>query len=211
MPSTIRDILNIRPRNLKVVIFATLEVKVIDKENDRMFRRVEEPIPAFILLYHYPNEFPHYPTMDYLHATVPQVPLIQPTPLAMLPLLKPIRMVGPSMDCQWEEFEVKVKRSNDNFKDEVVCRNPSFGLATKAKGVARLRAKRKEARDSRQRHCKSAGQEEARELRQEEARELRQKEARELRQEEARESHHILPGMQESARECEKVLESVRE
>jgi hypothetical protein len=37
------------------------------------------------------------------------------------------------------------------------------------KGVTRLRAKRKEARESRQRHCKSAGQEEA------------------------RESHHILP------------------
>ncbi len=62
------------------------------------------------------------------------------------------------------------------------CRNPSFGLATKAKGVARLRAKRKEARESRQRHCKSAGQ----------------GEARELRQEEARESHHILPGVLES-------------
>jgi hypothetical protein len=41
------------------------------------------------------------------------------------------------------------------------CRNPSFGLATKAKGVVRLQAKRKEAGESRQRHCKSAGQEEA--------------------------------------------------
>jgi len=67
----------------------------------------------------------------------------------------------------------------------IVCRNPSFGLATKAKGVARLRAKRKEAR----------------ELRQEEAWEIRQEEARELRQEEARESHHILPGVLESVRE----------
>jgi hypothetical protein len=63
------------------------------------------------------------------------------------------------------------------FKDR--CRNPSFGLATNAKGIARLRANRKEARESRQRHCKNAGQEEA----------------RELRQEEARESHHILPGV----------------
>jgi hypothetical protein len=63
--------------------------------------------------------------------------------------------------------------------EELKCRNPSFGLATKAKGVARLRAKRKEARESRQRHSKSAGQEEA----------------RELRQEEARESHHIFPGV----------------
>jgi len=70
-----------------------------------------------------------------------------------------------------------------------VCRNLSFGLATKAKGVARLQAKRKEVRKSRQRHYKSAGQEEA----------------RELRQKEARESHHILPGMLESVRECEGV------
>ncbi len=60
---------------------------------------------------------------------------------------------------------------------------------TKAKGVARLRAKRKEARESRQRHCKSAGQEEA----------------RELRQEEARESHNILLGVLESVREYEGV------
>jgi hypothetical protein len=36
-------------------------------------------------------------------------------------------------------------------------------------------------------------------------------EAQESRQKEARESHHILPGVQESVRECEKVLESVRE
>jgi len=59
---------------------------------------------------------------------------------------------------------------------------------TKAKGVARLQAKRKEARESRQRHCKSAGQEEA----------------RELRQEETWESHHI-PGVLESVREYEGV------
>jgi len=61
------------------------------------------------------------------------------------------------------------------------CRNPSFGLATKAKGVARLWVKRKEARESRQRHCKGASQEEA------------------------RESHHILLGVLESVREYEGV------
>ncbi len=61
------------------------------------------------------------------------------------------------------------------------CRNPSFRLATKAKGVARLRAKKKESRESRQRHCKSADQKEA------------------------RESHHILPGVLESVREYEGV------
>jgi len=65
-----------RPRNLEAVIFTALEVKVIDKENDRMLWRAEEPILAFIPLYHRPNEFPHYPTMDYHHATVQQVPLM---------------------------------------------------------------------------------------------------------------------------------------
>jgi len=79
--------------------------------------------------------------------------------------------------CEFEVMEVDF------------CRNPSFGLATKAKGVARLWAKRKETWESRQRHRKSAGQEEA----------------RELRQKEARESHHIPPGVLESAREYEGV------
>jgi len=46
-------------------------------------------------------------------------------------------------------------------------------------------------------NCKGAGQREARELSQREAWELSQKEAWE--------SHHILPGVQESARECEGV------
>jgi len=67
------------------------------------------------------------------------------------------------------------------------------------------------ARDHGKGNCKGAGQREARELSQreaqelsqKEARELRQEEARELRQEEARESHHILPGVLESVRECE--------
>jgi len=51
------------------------------------------------------------------------------------------------------------------------CCNPSFGLATKAKGLAKVRAKRKEAREP------------------------RQEEVQESRQVEARESHHILPGV----------------
>ncbi len=36
MPSTIRDILNMRPRNLEATFFVALEVEVIDKENNRM-------------------------------------------------------------------------------------------------------------------------------------------------------------------------------
>jgi len=61
------------------------------------------------------------------------------------------------------------------------------------------------ARDHGKGNCKGAGQREARELSQKEARELRQEEARELSQEEAQESHHILPGVQESVKECERV------
>jgi hypothetical protein len=80
-------------------------------------------------------------------------------------------------------------KHKEGYVIDLKCRNPSFGLVTKAKGVARLQAKRKEARESRQRHGKSAGQEEA----------------WELRQEEARESHHILPGVLERVREYEGV------
>jgi hypothetical protein len=90
MFSTIRDILNMKLKNLEGTIFAALKVEVIDKENDRMFRKAKEPILAFIPLYHCPNEFPCYPTTNYHHATIPHVPLMQPIPLAMLPPLKPI-------------------------------------------------------------------------------------------------------------------------
>jgi hypothetical protein len=72
----------------------------------------------------------------------------------------------------WHLFE---KAKADKMKAYWRYRNPSFGLATKAKG-----------------NCKGAGQRKARELSQEEARELSQEDARELRQEEVRESHHIL-------------------
>jgi hypothetical protein len=47
--------------------------------------------------------------MDYHHATVPQVPLMQPTPLAMLSPLEPMRMAVSFMDHQWEKFKIEVK------------------------------------------------------------------------------------------------------
>ncbi len=107
MFSTIQDILNMRPRNLEATIFIALEVEVIDKENDRMFRKGEGSILAFIPLHHRPNEIPHYLIMDYHHAIVPWVPLMQPAPLAMLPPLEAIQMTAPSMDHQWK-FKVEV-------------------------------------------------------------------------------------------------------
>jgi hypothetical protein len=57
----------------------------------------------------------------------------------------------------------------------------------------------------RQRACKGVSQKEAQESRQRHRKGAGQEEARELRQEEARESHHILPGVLESVRECEGV------
>jgi hypothetical protein len=65
------------------------------------------------------------------------------------------------------------------------CRNPSFGLATKAKGG-----------------CKVAGQEERSPgVKAKGLARVWPRKARELRQEEARESHRILPGVLESVRE----------
>ncbi len=66
-------------------------MEVIDKENDKMLQRAEGSILAFIPFYHRFNEFPHYLAMDYHHAIVPDVPLMQLAPLAVLPPLKPIQ------------------------------------------------------------------------------------------------------------------------
>jgi hypothetical protein len=77
--------------------------------------------------------------------------------LAFIEKLFTNRKIGTNMQTRYLRFKG-------------MCRNPSLGLATKAKG-----------------NCKGAGQRKARELSQEDARELRQ--------EEAWESHHILPGV----------------
>jgi hypothetical protein len=57
-----------RPNTLEAAIQAAMEVEVIDKENDRMERRFDEPIPTFIPLSHQPSEplLNHHITEDYL-------------------------------------------------------------------------------------------------------------------------------------------------
>jgi hypothetical protein len=50
--STIRDILNCRPTTLNDAITAALEVEIINRENERMWRCEENPILEFIILYH---------------------------------------------------------------------------------------------------------------------------------------------------------------
>jgi hypothetical protein len=58
--STRREVLSRRSVTTEDAINAALEVEVVDKEDDRMERRTNEPIPAFISLTHRPNDFPGY-------------------------------------------------------------------------------------------------------------------------------------------------------
>jgi hypothetical protein len=68
--------LKMRSRNLETTTFVTLKMRVINKENDRMFQKAKEHNLTFIPPYHHLNEFPRYLTMDYHHATVSQVSLM---------------------------------------------------------------------------------------------------------------------------------------
>jgi hypothetical protein len=72
-------------------------------------------------------------------------------------------------------FNISFVKGNEyeSFFVATFCRNPSLGLATKAKGLQGC----EEARESRQRHCKGVGQEDP------------------------EESHHILLGVLESVKE----------
>jgi hypothetical protein len=58
--STRREVLSRKPVTTEDAINAALEVEVVDKEDDRMERRTNEPIPTFIRLIHRPNDFPGY-------------------------------------------------------------------------------------------------------------------------------------------------------
>jgi hypothetical protein len=61
------EVLTRQPNTLEAAIQATIEVEVIDKENDRMERRFDDPIPTFIPLSHQPSEplLNHHTTEDY--------------------------------------------------------------------------------------------------------------------------------------------------
>ena len=72
-----------RPITLADAIMAALEVEVIDKEHERMEKRIEEPIPSFIPIIHQPSEAtrPSDVKKQYLTSTC-TVPILQPIPLA---------------------------------------------------------------------------------------------------------------------------------
>ena len=81
--STRRDVLTWRPIILTNAITAALKVEVIEKEQERMEKQMEEPIPSFIPITHQPNEAPRPPEMKEHYLTnTNSVSFIQPTPLA---------------------------------------------------------------------------------------------------------------------------------
>jgi hypothetical protein len=65
--TTRQEVLTRQPNTLEATIQAAMEVEVIDKENDRMERRFDEPISTFIPLNHQPSEplLNHHIAEDY--------------------------------------------------------------------------------------------------------------------------------------------------
>ncbi len=82
---TIRDILNHHPTTLNDAITATLEVEIIDRENERMWRREENPIPEFIPLYHRLVESQIKLQLELLVMKPPIQTILTPMPLAIMP------------------------------------------------------------------------------------------------------------------------------
>ena len=75
---------------------ATLEVEVIDKEHERMERRIEEPIPSFIPIIHQPSEATRLSEVQERYLTTTStVPILQPVPLSTR---EPPPLVLPNMD-----------------------------------------------------------------------------------------------------------------
>ena len=102
-----------RPITLADAVVAALEVEVIDKEHERMERRIEEPIPSFIPIIHQPNEAtrPSKVKERYL-TTTSTVPILQPMPLTTR---EPPPLVLPSMD----QLQLVIKQATKGFREEM--------------------------------------------------------------------------------------------
>ncbi|KAH9536061.1 hypothetical protein CY35_17G086200 [Sphagnum magellanicum] len=120
--STIRDILNRRPTTLNDAITTALEVEIINRENERMWRREENPIPKFIPLYHRPVESQIKLQPKLLVMKPPIQTVLTPMPLAIMPPSESSGTNPPLMETQFEEFRSELKETNEGFKDR--CRNP---------------------------------------------------------------------------------------
>jgi hypothetical protein len=96
--------LNHRPTTLNDAIIAALEVEIIDRENERMWRCEENLIPEFIPLYHQPVES----QINLQPEPLVTKPLIQTIltlmPLAIMPPLESSGTNPPLMETRFEEF-----------------------------------------------------------------------------------------------------------
>jgi hypothetical protein len=107
--TTRREVLTTRPNTLEATVQATMEAEVIDKENDRMEKRFDDPIPAFILLSHQPSDLignpltteDYHPNVGYVLGTHPQDSRIpQQTPPA------------------WDQVKSEIRHTTEGMKDE---------------------------------------------------------------------------------------------
>jgi hypothetical protein len=118
--STIQDILNRRPTTLNDAITAALEVEIIERENERMWRQEENPISEFIPLYHRLVESQIKLQPEMLVMKPPIQTVLTPMPLAIMPPSESSGTNPPLMETRFEEFWAKLKETNEGFKGEIM-------------------------------------------------------------------------------------------
>ena len=109
--STRRDVLTRRPIALVDAITAALEVEVTEKEQERMERRMEEPIPSFIPITHQPNEAPRPPEMKEHYLNTNSVSFIQPTSLAT--------RESPPLLTSMDQLQLVIQQATEGLRDEM--------------------------------------------------------------------------------------------
>jgi hypothetical protein len=118
--STIRDILNRRPITLNDAITAALEVEIIDRENECMWRREENLILEFIPLYHRPVESQIKLQPEPLVMKPPIQTVLTPMALEIMPPSESSGTNAPLMEARFEEFRSELKETNEGFKGEIM-------------------------------------------------------------------------------------------
>ena len=111
--STKRDVITRRPITLADAVVVSLEVEVIDKEHERMQKRIEEPIPSFIPIIHQPSKATRLSEgKERYMTTTSTVPILQPVPLATC---EPPPLVLPNMD----QLQLVIKQATEGFREEM--------------------------------------------------------------------------------------------
>ena len=109
--SSRRDVLTRRPITLADAITAALEVEVIEKEQERMEKRMEEPIPSFIPISHHSNETARPEMKEHYLTNTNSVSFIQ---LVSLATCEP-----PPLLPNMEQLQLVVQQATEGFKEEI--------------------------------------------------------------------------------------------